>query len=99
MVVILHPPLEPKNGFELWILATARISTLQQDELSLGDQEALIRRWIDEHYQGRYKLVMISGGGRGERLDRKELRRLYEELETRRYDLVIAEDLGRIMRR
>ena len=42
---------------------------------------------------------MIEGTGGGEILDREDSVRAYEELETARYDIVIAEDLGRIFRR
>lgn len=67
--------------------------------LSLEDQEALYRRWLAEHTDLPYRLTMISGRGSGECLDRQEALRAENEVESRTYDLVIAEDLGRIFRR
>jgi hypothetical protein len=62
----LSIPLVPWIGVILIVLGIARISTLNQDERSLEDQEALYRRWLDENYKGEYKLVMIAGQGSGE---------------------------------
>ena len=42
---------------------------------------------------------MIAGRGSGEVLDRAEVLRAHDEVESGRYDLVIMEDLGRAMRR
>ena len=42
---------------------------------------------------------MIQSVGSGERLDRKEIKKLQKLIRSRRVDLVIAEDIGRIMRR
>lgn len=44
-------------------------------------------------------MTVIAGSGSGELLDRAEYLRLTQEVETRRYDLVLCEDLGRIVRR
>ncbi len=99
MVVPLHPPLLAKDPLILQVLGIARISTEHQEEVSLDAQKSLIQRWLDEHWEGPYELTMISGRGSGERLDRDDVRRAWEGLDSERYDLVIAEDLGRIMRR
>src|ERR1700733_11749839 len=100
MQSLLHPPLQPRNGLILWVLGIARISTEHQDERSLDDQEALYRRWLDEHLGGQpYHLEMIAGRGSGECLDRQEALAATAAVESRRIDLVIAEDLGRIFRR
>ena len=95
----LQPPLTARNGLRLRVLGIARISTEHQDKLSLEDQEALYRQWLDEHTDLPYDLKMIAGQGSGECLDRTEARQAQAELETGGYDLVIAEDLGRIFRR
>jgi DNA invertase Pin-like site-specific DNA recombinase len=95
----LQPPLTPRNGATLKVLGIARISTEHQDVLSLADQEALYRRWLAEHTPLPFHLNMIAGRGSGECLDREEARRARAEVETGSYDLVIAEDLGRIFRR
>ena len=95
----LQPQLVPRNGHTLLVLGIARISTLNQDQRSLADQEALYRRWLDQHVGHPYQLTMIAGRGSGESLDREESRLARAAVESGRYDLVIAEDLGRIFRR
>jgi DNA invertase Pin-like site-specific DNA recombinase len=95
----LQPPLAARNGRALKALGIARISTEHQDALSFEDQENLYRSWLDQHAGLPYHLEMISGRGSGECLDREEARQAEEAVETRSYDLVIAEDLGRIFRR
>jgi DNA invertase Pin-like site-specific DNA recombinase len=95
----LQPPLFPRNGQTLKVLGIARISTEHQDALSLEDQEALYRQWLSQHTDTRSTLIMIAGRGSGESLDREEALRATAEVETGTYDLVIAEDLGRIFRR
>jgi DNA invertase Pin-like site-specific DNA recombinase len=86
-------------GGSAGLLGIARISTEHQNALSLEDQEAFSRRWLAEHTDLSYRLTMISGRGSGECLDREEARRAENEVESCTYDLVIAEDLGRIFRR
>jgi DNA invertase Pin-like site-specific DNA recombinase len=95
----LQPPLTPRNGHTLVTLGIARISTEHQDQRSLLDQEALYRSWLNEHAGGPFQLEMIAGRGSGERLDREEARQARAAVKTGRFDLVIAEDLGRIFRR
>lgn len=95
----LNPPLTPRNGRQLRAVVVARISTDKQDEKSLADQEALIREWLANYYEGRFGVKVLATQGSGERLDRKELRRLKKLIKSRKIDLVISEDLGRIARR
>jgi site-specific DNA recombinase len=99
MCASLHPPLTARRGQVLQVLGIARISTVHQDELSLADQEALYRSYLKTHTDLPFNLKMIAGRGSGERLDRKEAREARTQVETGMYDLVIAEDLGRIFRR
>src|SRR5262249_27496914 len=94
-----QPPLTPRNGHTLMVLGIARISTEHQDALSLDDQEALYRQWLAQHTGLPFTLTRISGRGSGECLDRQEALRATAAVETGTYDLVIAEDLGRIFRR
>lgn len=94
----LHPPLAAR-GLTLRVLGIARISTDHQDALSLDDQEALVRCWLERNAPGPFDLQMIKGRGSGELLDRKELLDAMDAVETGRYDLVLTEDLGRIVRR
>ena len=99
MLAQLHPPLVARNGHRLKVLGIARISTEHQDALSLEDQEALLRRWLSQHTDLPVDLNVIAGRGSGELLDRKEAVAAGAEVRTGTYDLVIAEDLGRIFRR
>jgi DNA invertase Pin-like site-specific DNA recombinase len=99
MLSPLQPPLMARNGRQLQVLGIARISTEHQDALSLEDQEALYRQWLTRHTDLPYHLRMISGRGSGELLDRQEAKQAEAEVATAGYDLVIAEDLGRIFRR
>jgi DNA invertase Pin-like site-specific DNA recombinase len=95
----LDPPLTSRRDHALKVLGIARISTEHQDALSLEDQEALYRRCLGDHTQLPFDLKMIGGRGSGECLDRREALQATAEVETGSYDLVIAEDLGRIFRR
>ncbi len=101
-MILLTPPLEARDGHTLRVLAICRISSTdaaKQDVRSLDDQENLIRNWVASHWEGPVEVKVIAGRGSGERLDRQESRDAEDALETRRYDLVISEDLGRIFRR
>lgn len=95
----LDPPLRGRNGRKLRVIGVARISTEHQDAKSLDDQRALLARWLQEHTDEPFTLRMIESRGSGERLDRKEFRRLKALVRKERIDLVITEDLGRIVRR
>ncbi len=99
MAVNLQPPLLARNGHTLKVLGIARISTVHQDALSLEDQEQLYRKWLHQNTDLPYDLTMISGRGSGEDLERIEYLEALDAIETRTYDLVVAEDLGRITRR
>lgn len=95
----LQPPLAARNGRKLKVLAICRISTVNQDEKSLEDQEASYREWITRHTDLPFDLTVIASQGSGECLDRKEYLHAIELVESGGYDLVITEDLGRICRR
>jgi hypothetical protein len=99
MSIQLQPPLVARRGHQLQVLGIGRISGENQDALSLEDQEALYRHWLGQHTDLPFTLTMIAGRGSGECLDRKEALQATAAVETGRYDLVIAEDLGRIFRR
>ncbi|HMP06889.1 MAG TPA: recombinase family protein, partial [Lacipirellulaceae bacterium] len=98
-ISFLSPPLRPRNGSLLRVLIVARISTIHQDARSLDDQEALCRRWIEDHYDGPVEFEVIATRGSGERLDRAELRQIEDRIASRELDVLITEDLGRIVRR
>jgi DNA invertase Pin-like site-specific DNA recombinase len=98
MFASLSPPLKPKGGI-LRVIGVARISTINQDERSLDDQEQLYRRWLRDNYPGRTKLRMLATQVSGERLDDEQLEKLKKLIRSGRHDLVLCEDLGRIVRR
>jgi DNA invertase Pin-like site-specific DNA recombinase len=81
------------------VLIIARISTVHQDVRSLADQIALCEAYVRDRYAGPINFIHIQGRGSGELLDRKELLDAEAAIESRQYDLVIVEDLGRICRR
>ena len=80
------------------MLMLARISTINQDELSLADQEALYRRFTSENFDGEVKFILIRTQVSGEWLDREDLKEARMVIASGIVDLVIAEDLARIMR-
>jgi site-specific DNA recombinase len=99
MTNLLDPPLVPRRGRTLNVLGICRISTEHQDHKSLEDQEALLRRFVREHYDGPVHWTVIAGRGSGEYLDRREIAQAKEQIESRTLDLVLAEDLARLCRR
>lgn len=95
----LNPPLQAKNGHQLCCVIIARISTEHQDVRSLDDQIAKCRAFLKEHFDGKVCIEVIASRGSGEYLDTDELHKLEDLIESRLYDLVLAEDLSRICRR
>ncbi len=110
MVSRLFPRLLPKNGMVALIIFVMRVSSpddpgkvdeknRKQDIRSLDDQERYLREWIKANVDCDYQVEIIGGSGSGELLDRDELRQLEDLVATGKFDLVLTEDLGRIMRR
>jgi len=98
----LDPPLAPCNGRTLEVLILCRVSDPapgKQDEKSLDDQEAERHEWLTDNTELPLNITVIAGSGSGEYLDREESARALGELETAKYDLILTEDLGRILRR
>lgn len=98
-MISLNPPIAPRDGDILRVLGIARISTLNQDERSLDDQVALLKTHLTNHYDGPVEWTIIKSQGSGERVDRQELFEAEELIESGQVDLIVTEDLGRIMRR
>ncbi len=100
-----------RNGHTLCVLLICRVSrpakgirkkserTGYQDQRSNEDQTANLKRWLRQHYRGRVRTKVIKGSGSGERLDRQETVRARHAIRSRQFDLVLTEDLGRILRR
>lgn len=89
----------PRDNHVLHVLGVERISKESQDELSLDDQEALLKQYIKQNYDGPIDFISIKSQGSGEYLDRSELFEIESLIESRNLDVVICEDLGRICRR
>jgi site-specific DNA recombinase len=89
----------PRNGCELVVGVVARISGgPRQKEASLEDQVDHAKEVVAEYYEGPVELRIISTRGKGERRNRPELNVLDELIRTRELDLLVAEDIGRIIR-
>jgi site-specific DNA recombinase len=93
--------LVPRNGQTLVTGIVARISgCANQKEVSLEDQEDHGKEIVAELYP-QSKAVeyrVIATKGKGERLDRPELAQIEEMLRTGELDLLILEDVGRLIR-
>lgn len=96
----LNPPLQPRTGNTLRVLIMTRISTENQDRLSLDDQAEKCRAYMHAHHPGPIEIVRyLTCQASGECVARPDLDAAQELIQARAVDLVIAEDLGRIMRR
>ncbi len=90
---------KPRHGARWIVLIVARISTEHQDLRSLDDQIALCKKRVRELYGDAVEFIIITSQISGEYLDRQELIQLEGHIESKKVDLVIVEDLGRICRR
>src|SRR3954452_25406688 len=90
--------LRPRNGQTVMVIVVARISGCQnQKELSLDDQEDHAKETVAALYDGSVEYRVIATKGKGERLDRPELDNIETMLRSGELDLLIAEDIGRII--
>lgn len=90
----------PKDGAKFRVIGVGRISTEHQNELSLDDQKAYYKLYLDRELGvGNYELTVVASRDSGQILDREEFLDLCGMVESGKYDIVIAEDLGRISRR
>jgi site-specific DNA recombinase len=91
--------LKPRNGHTLVVGIVARISGCQnQKEMSLDDQVDHAKQVVVELYEGPVDYRTIATKGKGEALDRPELDQIEQMLRTGKLDLLIAEDIGRMVR-
>jgi site-specific DNA recombinase len=89
----------PRNGHALVAGVVARISGCQnQKEISLDDQVDHAKEIVADLYTGLAEYRVIATKGKGERLDRPELRQIEALLRTRELDLLVMEDSGRLVR-
>src|SRR4051794_14120149 len=90
--------LKPRVGTTLIVAIVARISGCQnQKEMSLEDQEDHGNEIAHEMYDGPIEFRTIKTIGKGERLDRPELTDIEAMLRTRGIDLLVLEDIGRLV--
>ncbi|MCA8990734.1 MAG: recombinase family protein [Planctomycetaceae bacterium] len=91
--------LAPRNGHTLKVLIVARISGCQnQKEMSLDDQADHAKEEIAELYDGPCEYHVIATKGKGERLDRPELQQVEDRLNRSVDDVLVMEDVGRLVR-
>jgi hypothetical protein len=91
--------MRPRNGLTLAVLIVARISGCQSPkEVSLDDQVAHAKEIKEELYTGLTEYQIIATKGKGEWLNRPELAEIKDLVRTRSIDLIIIEDIGRMIR-
>src|SRR6476659_6890698 len=91
--------LLPRNGHTLVVGIVARISgCANQKELSIEDQIDHLKALVEEMYDGPVEYVIIATVGKCEALDRPELSKIEGLLRARRLDLLLVEDMGRLVR-
>ena len=95
-------PIEPKNGVFPVVLHPARISgCAKQKEVSLEDQHDHGIDVVSELWEGDIANVefrRIATKGKGEDLTRPELTEIEAQLRTGDIDLLILDDIGRLVR-
>ena len=91
--------LVPRNGHKLVVGLVARISgCASQKELSLEDQEDHAKEEVALLYDGPVDYRIVSTKGKGERLDRPELAEVERMVRSRELDVLVMEDVGRLVR-
>jgi site-specific DNA recombinase len=91
--------IKPRNGHTLQVGVIARISgCADQNEMSLEDQIDHHKVFIAEMYDGPVEYFIVATVGKGESLTREELEMIEAELRKRKLDILIMEDLGRLVR-
>lgn len=97
-----HETVTPRNGHTLVVGVVARISgCANQKEVSLDDQLEHAKEEVAAVYDGPPDAIdyrVIATKGKGERLDRPELADIEAMIRTRELDLLIFEDVGRLVR-
>ena len=87
------------NSCELAVGVVARMSGCpRQKEASLDDQIDHAKEVVAEYYEGPVELRVVATNGKGENLERPELIVIELQLRTRELDLLICEDIGRVVR-
>lgn len=93
------PPLLPRNGHTMACAIVARISGCQnQKEASLDDQIDNGKSIAADLHSGPIDYQIVRTKGKGERLDRPELAVIEAAFRSGKFDLVVLDDLGRLVR-
>ena len=92
-------PVVPRYGHTLVVGIVARISGgPNQKEVSLDDQQDHARQVVRQLYDGPAEFRVVATTAKGERLDRPELDEIEALLRSGELDLLVCEDLGRLIR-
>jgi hypothetical protein len=91
-------PIETPASGTLQVLGIARISTKNQDEMSLEDQADMHKEFVHDNYDHPFNYEPVATQAKGEWLDRDELEQIRAAINSGNYDLIIMEDLGRLLR-
>jgi site-specific DNA recombinase len=97
MYDVLKPIDIPASG-KLRVLGIARISTKNQDGKSLDDQQDMHREFVRDNYDGPFDYDVVATQAKGELLDREELDQIRAAINGQEFNLIIMEDLGRLLR-
>lgn len=99
MTIRRNQELVPRNGQNLVVGIVARISgCASQKEISLDDQVDHGKEEVADVYKGPADYRVVATKGKGERLDRPELAQIEQMIRTRELDLLVMEDVGRLIR-
>jgi site-specific DNA recombinase len=92
--------MQPRNGHTLVVLNPNRISgCVSQKDVSLEDQHEHAREVVQEIYDGdKVDYRVIATKGKGELNTRPELKKIENALRSSEIDVMIVEDLGRLIR-
>ena len=91
--------LVPRNGHTLITGIVARISGFKnRKEVSSRRSSRSWQRGVAEHYSGPAEYRVVATKGKGERLDRPELAKIEAMLRSSELDLLVMEDIGRLVR-
>ncbi len=92
--------MEPRDGKVFRGLIVARISGSQnQKKQSNEDQIQHCKEEVPSYFKGtNVERKIIKSAAKGELLEREEIIEVEKELRTQKHDLMIVEDLGRLLR-
>ena len=96
-------PLIPKNPHgRLQVLGLGRISkakeTEEQSKVTLESSEMAAKQYLSKHYDGEIEFLFLGEQISGMVVDRETMLEAYRLVETREWDLVLAEELRCVYR-